>query len=173
MKPKVESEIENVVQKPDVCPSPQTSQSVAFVELRQSLPTEIAIISPSVEQLLRFIARFRNVDGSELDIETALREALANAIIHGNRLDVHKRVYVACRCTAEGEVSLTVQDEGSGFESGNVPDPTDPDNRLLTYGRGIYLMRTLMDEVRFEQGGAVVYMRKSPNADSTANRKSQ
>jgi serine/threonine-protein kinase RsbW len=173
MKPKVESEIENIAQKQNVCPSPQTSRSVSFVELRQSLPTEIAIISPFVQQLMRFIARFRNVDGSESDIETALHEALANAIVHGNQMDPHKLVYVACRCAADGEVSLTVQDEGSGFENGSVPDPTTADHRLLTHGRGIYLMRTLMDEVCFEQGGTVVYMRKSPNADSTVNRKSQ
>jgi serine/threonine-protein kinase RsbW len=122
---------------------------------------------------MRFIARFRNEDGTELDIETALREALANAIVHGNRMDTRKRVYVACGCTANGDVSITVRDEGSGFESGNVPDPTDPENRLLTHGRGIYLMRTLMDEVRFEEGGAVVYMHKKPIVDSRVNMKSR
>lgn len=150
----------------------QTSPSVPFVELRQSLATEIAIISPCVNQLMRFIARSRNKDGSEEGIETALREALANAMVHGNQMDAHKRVYVACRCTADGEVSITVQDEGSGFESGTVPDPTDPENRLLTHGRGIYLMRMSMDEVCFEQGGAVVYMRKKPNARPGSNMKS-
>ena len=134
-------------------------------ELRQVLPTQIAIISPSVEQLMRFIARFRKEDGSAWDIETALREALANAMLHGNQQDAHKHVYVACRCTPDGEVSITVRDEGSGFESGIVPDPTAPDNRLLSSGRGIYLMRMLMDEVRFEQDGALVFMRKNPNPD--------
>jgi serine/threonine-protein kinase RsbW len=88
------------------------------------------------------------------------------------KLDAHRRVYVACRCTADGEVSITVQDEGSGFESGTVPDPTDPENRLVTHGRGIYLMRMSMDEVCFEQGGAVVYMRKKPNARPGSNMKS-
>ena len=53
------------------------SRSVPFVELRQTLPSRIPIISPFVEQLMRFIARFRNSDASELNIETALREALA------------------------------------------------------------------------------------------------
>ena len=51
-----------------------------------------------------------------------------------------------------------------------MPDPTAPDNRLRTSGRGIYLMKALMDEVRFEQGGALVYMRKKPNAGSAAMR---
>ena len=56
---------------------------------------------------------------------------------------------------------------------GNVPDPTDPNNRLLTHGRGTYLMKTLMDEVRFEEGGAVVYMHKNPVVDSRAKMKSR
>ena len=98
------------------------------------------------------------MDGSEFGIELALREALANAIVHGNQEDPHKRVYVVCRCSTDGEVSITIQDEGKGFSSGAVSDPTVPENRLLTHGRGIYVMKTLMDEVDFEQGGAVVHM---------------
>ena len=148
--------------------SPQTLHSFSFVELRQSLASQVAIISPFVDQLMRFIAKCRNKEDSELDIEMALREALANAIVHGNQEDPHKRVYVACRCTTDGEVSITVQDEGQGFDSNAVPDPTTLDNRLVKHGRGIYLMKALMDEVRFEQGGAVVYMRKKPNAGSVA-----
>ena len=120
---------------------------------------------------MRFIAKCRNKEDSELEIEVALREALANAIVHGNQEDPHKHVYVACRCTADGEVSITVQDEGQGFDSNAVPDPTAPENRLVKHGRGMYLMKTLMDELRFEQGGAVVYMRKKPNAGPAAEMK--
>jgi serine/threonine-protein kinase RsbW len=145
-------------------------RSVAFVQLRQTLPSRIPIISPFVEQLMRFIAEFRNRDGSELDIEMALREALANAIVHGNQQDSDKWVYVACRCTTDGEVSITVRDEGPGFDADSVADPTTPENRLLAQGRGIYLMKTLMDEVRFEQHGAVVFMRKASNAKPEAGR---
>jgi serine/threonine-protein kinase RsbW len=145
-------------------------RSVPFVELRQTLPSGIAIISPFVEQLMCFIARFRDSDGSELDIEMALREALANAIVHGNQQDCRKCVHVACRCTTDGEVSITVQDEGQGFDTAAVLDPTTPENRLLTHGRGIYLMKTLMDDVCFEQGGAVVFMRKASNARPGAGR---
>ena len=154
--------------KQDLSLSQQTHRSSPFVELRQSLPSQVAIISPFVSQLMRFIARCQNKKDSELAIETALREALANAIVHGNQEDPHKRVYVACRCTTDGDVSITVQDEGQGFDSNAVPDPTTPENRLVKHGRGIYLMKALMDEVRFEQGGAVVYMRKKLNDGSVA-----
>ena len=147
----------------------QTHRSVSFVELRQSLPSQVALISPFVDQLMSFIAKFQNQEDSGLEIETALREALANAIVHGNQEDPHKRVYVACRCTPDGEVSITVQDEGQGFDSNAVQDPTTPENRLARHGRGIYLMKTLMDEIRFELGGAVVYMRKKLNAGPAAS----
>jgi len=150
--------------------TPQAFRSVPFVELRQTLPSRIPIISPFVEQLMCFIARFRNSDGSELDIEMALLEALANAVVHGNQQDSRKCVYVACRCSTDGEVSITVQDEGQGFDADLIADPTTPEHRLLTQGRGIYLMKTLMDEVRFEQRGAVVFMRKASNAMPGAGR---
>jgi serine/threonine-protein kinase RsbW len=152
-------------------PGASAFRSVRFVELRQSLPSRISIISPFVDELMRFIARFRNSDGSELDVEMALREALANAIVHGNQQDPRKSVYVACRCTTDGEVSVTVEDEGQGFDAGSVVDPTAQENRLLTHGRGIYLMKTLMDEVCFEQAGVVVHMHKAPNARPGARKK--
>jgi serine/threonine-protein kinase RsbW len=121
---------------------------------------------------MHFIARFRIPDGSELNIETALHEVLANAIVHGNHEDPSKLVRVACRCTTDGEVFLTVQDEGQGFDTSALLDPTTPENRLLPHGRGIYLMKTLMDDVCFEQGGTVVYMHKESNARPRAARKS-
>jgi serine/threonine-protein kinase RsbW len=132
----------------------------AYADFHQSLPSQIHEISPLVDRIMSFIAALREVDGSELDIEVALREALANAIVHGNREDSCKRVSVRCRCSADGEVSITIQDEGQGFEGDTVPDPTIPENRVRTSGRGIYLIKTLMDEVRFEQRGTVVHMRK-------------
>lgn len=120
---------------------------------------------------MRFILNFRSVDGGEGDIEMALREALANAVIHGNGKNPRKRVYVTCRCYMDGQVLITVRDEGRGFDSSAVPDPTFQENLLFTHGRGIYLMKTLMDEVSFEEGGAVVTMRKKSNASSAEQRK--
>lgn len=146
---------------------PQTFTTAPFVELQRSFPSEIQAISPFVDQLVQFILKFRNRDGSEIDIEMALREALANAVIHGNGENSCKRVYVECRCYTDGEVSITVRDEGRGFDRSAVPDPTTPENRLLTHGRGIYLMTTLMHEVSFEGNGAVVHMRKKSNLGST------
>src|ERR1700757_1749976 len=85
---------------------PRNAHSVPFVELRQSLPSRIAVVSPFVDQLIRFILKFRIADGSESDIEMALLEALANAVIHGNGDNSGKTVYVTCRCYMGGEVSI-------------------------------------------------------------------
>jgi len=150
---------------------PRTLDSVPFIELRQSLASQASAISLFVDQLMRFILKFRNADGSETDIEMALHEALVNAVMHGNGENPHKRVYVTCRCHVDGEVSITVRDQGKGFDSSALRDPTFRENLLLTHGRGIYLMKTLMDEVWFDEGGAVVMMRKKSNASPTEQRK--
>lgn len=63
----------------------QVSDHDAYAELRQSLPSQIPVISPALDQTLDFLAKRRRADGSEIDIEVALGEALANAVIHGNR----------------------------------------------------------------------------------------
>src|SRR5271170_1419028 len=149
---------------------PRNRHSAPFVELRRSFPSKVAAISRFVDQLMRFVLHFRSADGSEIDIEMALREALANAVIHGNGDDSCKSVYVTCRCYMDGEISITVRDQGRGFDSNAVPDPTLLENLLFTHGRGIYLMKTLMDEVSFEEGGSVVQMRKNSNFDATAPR---
>jgi len=151
---------------------PRTNHSAPYVELRQSLPSRVGVVSPFVDQLMRFILNFRMADGSEIDIEMALLEALANAVIHGNGDNSGKRVYVRCRCYMDGEVSITVRDEGKGFDSSTVPDPTFRENLLFTHGRGIYLMKALMDEVFFEENGSVVRMRKNPNFGATERRRS-
>jgi histidine kinase-like protein len=89
-----------------------------------------------------------------------------NAVIHGTGENSYKLVCVECRCCMDGEVSITVRDEGSGFNSEEVANPTTLENLLFTHGRGIYLMRTLMDEVSFEEGGSVVRIRKTPTVTS-------
>ena len=150
---------------------PRNVHSGPFIELRQSLPSKVAGISPFADQLMQFILKFRSADGTEADIEMALHEALANAVIHGNGENSCKRIYVECRCYMDGEVSITVRDEGRGFDSSAVLDPTFLENLLFTHGRGIYLMKMLMDEVSFEEGGRVVVMRKKSNANSAEQRK--
>src|SRR5262249_36553668 len=101
--------------------------SAPFIGLRNTLPSDFDIISPFVQQLMRFIAKFRPADESNYEIELSLHEALVNAVVHGNQNDPGRRIYVNCRCTADGDVSITIEDEGNGFEHDAVPDPTSAD----------------------------------------------
>jgi serine/threonine-protein kinase RsbW len=134
-----------------------------YIELERSLPSELAAISPFVDRLMLLLRKCGCVPQGESDVEIALREALGNAIVHGNHENPRKRVYIRCRCEPDG-VSITVKDEGRGFDITKMSDPTAPQNIASVYGRGIYLMRTLMDEVRFEKGGVVVHIRNSAQA---------
>ncbi|MGA7060113.1 MAG: ATP-binding protein [Candidatus Acidiferrales bacterium] len=129
-------------------------------ELERSLPSEVAAISPFVDGIVLLIRQHGCVPEGETDVEVALREALANAIVHGNNENPRKQVHVHC-CFKRDEVSIAVKDEGRGFDINKVADPTAPENTGSVHGRGIYLMKAFMDEVRFEQGGVVVHMRKS------------
>jgi anti-sigma regulatory factor (Ser/Thr protein kinase) len=123
------------------------------------LPSVVTAISPFVDKLMLLLSNCGCVPESVSDVEIALREALANAIIHGNHEDRRKHVYVTCRCEPD-EVSITLKDEGKGFDVNKVPDPTAPENIGSDHGRGIHVMKALMDEVRFEEGGVLVQMRK-------------
>ena len=141
--------------------SPRSShQGGSYIQFEMALRSEISAISPFVDTVIDLIRKCRWVHENEYEIEIALREALANAIIHGNHEDPGKQVYVSCRCGTD-KISLVIRDEGQGYDIDEFPDPTAPENISSSHGRGIYLMKNLMDEVRFERGGAVVHMRKS------------
>jgi serine/threonine-protein kinase RsbW len=141
-------------------PPRSSHQGGPYIHLELSLRSEVSAISPFADTLMRLIRKCRWVPGNEGDVEAALREDLANAVIHGNHEDPRKQVYVDCRGGTD-EISIVIRDEGQGFGISEVPDPIAPENIASSSGRGIYLMKTLMDEVRFERGGAIVYMRKS------------
>jgi serine/threonine-protein kinase RsbW len=136
------------------------NQAGPCIELKRSLPSDVTAISPFVDKFIVLLRGCGCVPEGVSDVEIALREALANAIIHGNHEDPRKHVDVSCRCEPD-EVSIAVKDEGQGFDINSMADPTAPENIGSVHGRGVYLMKTLMDEVRFEEGGAVVRMRKS------------
>jgi serine/threonine-protein kinase RsbW len=95
-------------------------------------------------------------------IELAIRESVINAIKHGNRLEADKPVDI--KFTLGGStLTVYVRDRGPGFDPLLIPDPLDPENLLNPNGRGIFYMRTFMDEVDFShhpEGGTVVRMVK-------------
>lgn len=96
----------------------------------------------------------------------AVREALANAIKHGNERDLEKRVHLEMNVT-DSWLEIKIRDEGAGFDPELVEDPLAPENRLKTSGRGIFYMKTFMDDVRFtraDDGGTELVLRKRLSA---------
>ena len=109
---------------------------------------------PLIDALSERIGHTQGLDGDSTHwLKVATREAVVNAIIHGNGQDRMKRVYV--EFTSVGDLSragvwVRVRDEGSGFDQASVPDPLDGPNLLRSGGRGLLLMRAVMDDVRIE-----------------------
>jgi serine/threonine-protein kinase RsbW len=133
----------------------------SLLEIDAWIQSEIKAISPLVERLMRLIEGSHCITGEEPAVELALREALSNAVVHGNRLDAHKLVHVRCRCKVAEGISLIVSDQGHGFDPRTVPDPVAVENLEKDHGRGIHIMKLVMDKVSFEQRGTEVRMRKS------------
>ena len=132
----------------------------ARLEVHTWVQSEIGLISPLVDWLMSLIAGSRCVFGEEEFVELALREALSNAMLHGNRLDARKLVHLRCRCECTKGVFLVVRDQGHGFDPNNVPNPLAVENLNSEHGRGIHLMKLAMDEVSFERAGTEVHMWK-------------
>ncbi len=132
----------------------------APLEVHTWLRSEIGLISPLVDWLVSLIAGSRCVRGKEEFVELALREAVSNAMLHGNRMDARKLVHVHCCCEATKGV-FVVRDQGHGFDPKKVPDPLAVENLNSEHGRGIHLMKLAMDEVSFERQGTEVHMHKA------------
>jgi serine/threonine-protein kinase RsbW len=77
-------------------------------------------------------------------------------------MDPQKLVQILCRCELGKGISIVVKDQGLGFDPNAVPDPTAPESIDADRGRGIWVMKSVMDEVSFERGGTEVRMRKRP-----------
>ena len=95
-------------------------------------------------------------------IELAVHEAVINAIMHGNKSSADKQVEVRFVTEPEG-LTVYIRDYGAGFDPSKLPDPTATDNLLNPSGRGIFYMRTFMDEVEHSvhpEGGSLVRMKK-------------
>lgn len=117
-------------------------------------------ISPVVEAILALAREMKCAVGKELEIETAVRESLANAIRHGCGDDRSKRVECCVACDEAHGMLIVVRDPGPGFDPAAIASPIVGENIYSTHGRGIYLINQLMDEVRFERGGREIHMRK-------------
>ncbi len=98
--------------------------------------------------------------GHEVEVEIALHEAIANAIKHGCKNDPTKSVQCCVAVEQDGELLVVVRDPGQGFDLDAVPDPRAREGLMKTSGRGIFLINEFMDEVKYEDGGRELQMRR-------------
>jgi serine/threonine-protein kinase RsbW len=103
----------------------------------------------TVEEFVNYFSKELNLDEEKLPgLLLAVTEAVTNAIIHANKCDETKKVTMNV-LKDDHKLVITVKDEGKGFDPAKVPDPTAPENLLKDSGRGLYLMKIYMDELKY------------------------
>ncbi len=127
-----------------------------------NLPSRLESVDKAVVEATDFAKRAGFSEEELYPIDMAIRECVANAVKHGNKLNEAKQVEITLVNSDKG-LEITIRDFGAGFAVEEVPDPTNPENLLKADGRGILFMRTFMDEVEWSnhsEGGMVVKMLK-------------
>ncbi|HMK31896.1 MAG TPA: ATP-binding protein [Terriglobales bacterium] len=135
------------------------------VHQRFVLPGDVEAVAPVRDRVLAFLSDHGCLTaGEEFDLRLVLQEALVNAVVHGCRQN--SSLTVVCDVVRDPSgVSITVRDPGPGFDPRKLHDPTHGTGLVASAGRGIYIIRSLMDEVRFEAGGSEIRMRKNMACD--------
>ena len=131
----------------------ETRSGEGISDILFELPSDLALLEPVTDYLTKRIeqAWFMPVDRC-LSLALALREALVNAITHGNHDDPSKLVRITAEVSRH-QARFTVEDEGVGFNVNDIPHPRDPDNLLKASGRGVLLIRSVMDETKYNDRG--------------------
>jgi len=123
------------------------------VEISLSVPSALEYVADAVDVIARHCADAPlSARVLRFNLRVALAEALANAILYGNREDASKNVRIRAELSRDG-VRLLVSDEGPGFDPSSVPDPTDTPRIGREAGRGLFVIRQLADEVTFNAEG--------------------
>ena len=146
--------------------SGEPSQICAFDATRLDLKLSVTLagdrdaVDPVVRSVMNVLREANCVPGREDDIELALAEALANAVVHGAKNDPSKIIECDVACDPQRGILIVVRDPGPGFDPGKIPNPCHGENLYSSHGRGIYLINQLMDEVEFHKNGTEIHMVK-------------
>lgn len=132
---------------------------------RYEIPSRIQELQ-RMEKLAKTIGKKYGLSQDQIvNLTIALTETVGNAILHGNKQDPKKKVYITFWVTKDS-LHMNVQDQGTGFDLGGLEDPTLPENLMKESGRGIFILKNLMDEVSFSfspQGTTVHMMMRLRN----------
>ncbi len=137
------------------------------LKIDKVLPSDVQVIEDVVDEIVGLVGQMGCAEGVA-DVGLALREALANAILHGNRSSPEAAVRLCVALQKNCGMLIIVKDAGSGFDPGRLPNPVFGGNLLSAHGRGIFLINQLMDDVRFRfEHGTEIYMRRDPHPAAT------
>ncbi|HZQ92758.1 MAG TPA: ATP-binding protein [Terriglobales bacterium] len=125
-----------------------------------SFPADAGGLNKVVDAVMKVVAAVNCACGQEQDVELALREALANAVVHGARGDASKQVQCCVACDDEHGLLVIVRDPGEGFDPARLPSPLYGRQLYERNGRGVFLINQLMDHVEYRNGGTEIRMRK-------------
>lgn len=131
-----------------------------LLHLDLNIPAVVQAIDPVVEKVMWVVEQMGCAEGKEYEVELSLREALANAVVHGCGKDPNKQVNFIVACDISRGMIIVVQDPGKGFDPKQLKSPIVGECLYSEHGRGIYLINHFMDEVRFEKGGTEIVMKK-------------
>jgi serine/threonine-protein kinase RsbW len=130
------------------------------LKLSITLAADRDAVDPVVRSVMNVVREMKCAPGREDDIELALTEALANAVVHGAKSDPSKIVECDVACDEKHGILIVVRDPGPGFDPSKIADPCHGENIYSNHGRGIYLINQLMDEVKFHKNGTEIHMLK-------------
>jgi len=145
---------------PDDTPICNFDPNKLLLKLSVTLSAEHSAIPPVVHGVMEIVRNTKCVTGKEDDIELALTEALANAVVHGAKGDPSKTIECDVACDENQGMLIVVRDPGEGFDPTKVPSPMHGENLYSDHGRGIYLINQLMDKVSFQKNGTEIHMLK-------------
>ena len=131
-------------------------------EWEEVIPSDTAAGQSVQERIIQLLEALCYDERDVFGVRLAIEEALVNAIKHGNQMDPTKTVRITCR-VAPHKVRIEIEDQGTGFQPEEVPDPTSDENLERPCGRGLMLMRYYMSEVTFSASGNTVAMTKLRN----------
>jgi len=131
-----------------------------FDLLDLSVPADRKAIAQATDTISETLTSFEVPEEKRLQIALAVQEALANAVVHGCKNDPSKEVRCRLKRNSQGGILVTITDPGPGFSPLQLTDPQQPGRLYADHGRGVSLIRQLMDEVDFEHGGNQITMRK-------------
>jgi len=136
----------------------QSGELSDLLDLR--MPAESKAIAKVTDAISETLTQLEIPEEKRLEIALAVQEALANAVVHGCKSDPSKEVRCRLQRDSRGGIVVIVTDPGPGFSPAMLSDPKQSERLYADHGRGVFLIRQLMDEVHFEHGGNQVKMRK-------------